>query len=98
MRVNWTAQALRRLQQLHDYIAKDQPLDARRFVDKLTQRTAELAEQSQTGLRVPKYAREDVRQVFEGDYRIVYRILSDRIDIVTVRHMARLLPSRMRDL
>lgn len=98
MRVNWTAQALRRLQQLHDYLAKDQPLNARRFVDKLTQRTAELAEQPQTGLRVPKYAREDVRQVFEGDYRIVYRILSDRIDIVTVRHMARLLPSRMRDL
>ena len=98
MRVNWTAQALRRLQQLHDYIAQDQPLNARRFVDKLTQRAAQLSDQPQVGLRIPKFPRDDVRQDFEGDYRIVYRILPDRIDIVTVRHMARLLPPRTRDL
>lgn len=98
MRVNWTLQALRRLRQLHDYIARDQPLNATRFIDRVTRRVDQLAAQPYSGGRVAKYARDDVRQIFEGDYRIVYLILPERIDIVAVRHTARLMPARMRDL
>jgi hypothetical protein len=36
--------------------------------------------------------------VFEGEYRIVYRIRVDRIEVVTVRHMSRLLPRDVRKL
>jgi plasmid stabilization system protein ParE len=31
-------------------------------------------------------------------HRMIYRILPDRIDILTVRHGARLLPERLRNL
>lgn len=98
MKANWTAKALVRLQQVHDYIARDQPINARNFVGRLTERADAIARQPHAGRIVPDYARQDIREVHEGAYRIVYRILADRIDILTVRHGARLLPRRLRDL
>ena len=44
---------------------------------------------------VEKYQRGDLREVIESPYRIVYLILPDRIDIVTVRDTRRLLPRRL---
>lgn len=98
MKARWTDKALFRLQQIHDYIAQDQPGNAQRFVDRLTRRAEAIAQQPRTGRIVPKYQRDDIRETFEGAYRIVYRILPERIDILTVRHSARLMPERLRDL
>jgi plasmid stabilization system protein ParE len=44
------------------------------------------------------YQRDDIREAYEGRYRMIYRVLPDRIDILTVRHGARLLPERLRNL
>ena len=98
MRVQWTAKALLRLQQIHDYIARDQPLNAERFVDRLTRRAEAIALNPRSGRAVPEYQSDDIRETFEGAYRIIYRILPDRIDILTVRHSARLLPTQTRHL
>lgn len=98
MTANWTARALLRLQQIHDRIALDQPLNAKRFVDRLTRKADAIAQNPLAGRAVPQYRRDDIRETFEGDYRIIYRVLPQRIDILAVRHGARLLPSRRRDL
>ncbi|HED52306.1 MAG TPA: type II toxin-antitoxin system RelE/ParE family toxin [Gammaproteobacteria bacterium] len=98
MTAYWTRKARHRLQQLYDYIAADQPLNAQRFVDRLTRRADALAEHPLRGQVVEKYQRDDIREVYEGRYRMIYRVLPDRIDILTVRHGARLLPDRLRDL
>lgn len=73
-------------------------MNAQRFVDRLTRRAEALAEHPLAGRVVEKYRRDDIREVYEGRYRMIYRILPDRIDILTVRHGARLLPERTRDL
>lgn len=44
---------------------------------------------------VPEYKHEDVREVIEGAYRIVYLILESRVDVVAVIHGARTLPSEL---
>lgn len=98
MRAHWTDKALLRLQQVHDYIAQDQPLNAQRFVDRLTQRAHTIAQSPRIGHVVSKYQRDDIRETFEGNYRLVYRVLPERIDILTVRHGARRMPERLRDL
>ena len=51
-----------------------------------------------TGRVVEQYRRDDIREVYEGRYRMIYPVLPDRIDILTVRHGARLLPERLRNL
>lgn len=98
MRVNWTLQALRRLQKLHHYIAKDQPLNADHFIDQLTRHAATLGDNPYAWPRVPKYKRDDIRYAIVGEYRIIFLILADQIDILAVRHTARLLTARLRDL
>jgi len=45
------------------------------------------------GRRVPEIRREDVREVFLRSYRIVYRVMSERIDIVTVFEGHRIFPA-----
>lgn len=51
-----------------------------------------------SGRRVPDYRRDDVRELIEGNYRIVYRILPAQIDVLAVMHLAQLLPTDMQDL
>lgn len=95
MKVAWTHKALLRLTQIHDHIALDQPVNARNFVDRLTQKASRIALTPSSGKVVSRYGRDDIRELYEGGYRIVYRIRTDRIDILTVRHSARLLPQRI---
>jgi plasmid stabilization system protein ParE len=47
---------------------------------------------------VPEYSRPDIREVFLYQYRIIYRILADRIDILAVVHGAKPLPTRWEEL
>ena len=98
MRVVWTDRAKARLRQIRAYVAQDQPLNADRLVDQLTRRVEQLAKQPHSGRMVDKYQREDLRELIEPPYRIVYLIGTERIDIVTVRDTRRVLPRRLSDL
>ncbi len=45
--------------------------------------------------KVPEYDRDDVREVLEYPYRIIYRTSDDRVDILAVIHGARQLPKEL---
>lgn len=47
---------------------------------------------TRSGRIIEKYQREDLRELIEPPYRIVYLIVADRIDIVTVRDTRCVLP------
>jgi plasmid stabilization system protein ParE len=47
---------------------------------------------------VPEYEQENVREVIEGAYRIIYLILPHQIDVLAVVHSARELPSSVENL
>lgn len=93
MRVYWTARAEIRLDAIQAYIAQDDPAAGLRVAQRILQRSAQIAEFPESGRRVPDYDRHDVRELIEGNYRIVYRLRGDRIDVLTVMHCAQLLPS-----
>ncbi len=48
-----------------------------------------------SGRKVPEYEAEDIRELIEKPYRIIYRIKSDQIDVLAVIHGARLLPEEI---
>lgn len=98
MMVVWTHRAKARLRQIHSYIAKDQPINADRVVDRLTRRVAQLVEHPASGQKIEIDSREELRELIESPYRVVYVVRSDRIDIVTVRDTRRRLPRRLDDL
>ena len=94
MRVHWTDRAKRRLKLLHDHIRKDSPLLAPRVIERLVRRSMQIGEVPYAGREVPEYQREDVREILERPYRI----LPDRIDVITVMHYRQLLPDDLTQL
>jgi plasmid stabilization system protein ParE len=98
MKVIWTPGAQQCLRKLHDYIAQDQPLTTARWIGRVLDRGDQIADQPRSGRVVPEYRWDTIGEVFEGDDRIIYRIRSQQVDVLTVRHGAQRLPQNTRSL
>jgi len=93
MNVSWTRVAQGHLRAIHHYIAADSPRHAQRVVDRITRRTEALKSMPRMGAEVAEYGDESIRELLYRSYRIIYRILPERVDVVAVIHGARLLPA-----
>lgn len=93
MTVSWTGNAISHLIAIYDYIARDSPFYAQGMIDRITRKTQQIGEFPRSGRVVPEYVQDDLREVIEKPYRIIYRILPDRIDVVAVVHGAQILPA-----
>ncbi len=91
MKILWTENAIDHLANIYEYIAFNSPTYARHMIDRITRRTEQIAEHNLSGRKVPEYDAEDIRELIEKPYRIIYRIKPDQIDIVAVIHGARLI-------
>ncbi len=92
MRVVWTAEAQAHLEGIYQYIHRDAPLYARRVVDNITSRSVQLSAHPHSGRIVPEYGELELRELIVFPYRLIYRVKSDRIDVIAVFHGAQLLP------
>ena len=88
MKVHWTDTAEGHLDALYAYIAQDSPQYAKRIIDRITRRSQQIAEFPSSGRRVPEYDLDQIREVIEGPYRIIYYIKPDQIDVLAVIHAA----------
>lgn len=94
VQINWTLQAKKDLKEIAEYISRDSKIYAKRQVLKIRNRTIILITQPYSGRIVPELQEEIVRELIEGNYRIIYKIVSNnRIDILTIHHSARDLQS-----
>ena len=100
MRVVWTDRARQRLREIQEYIAKDSPRAAPGVTRRLLLRSSQLAAFPRSGRQVPEYRRDDIRELLERPYRIIYMVLDaqQRIDVLTVRHYRQLLPGDLTEL
>ncbi len=86
MKVHWTSTAEGHLAAIFDYIAQNSPEYAKNTIDRLTRRSQQIAEYPLSGRKVPEYDFNQIREVIEGHYRIIYHIKSDQIDVLAVIH------------
>jgi len=84
MKILWTKEALLRLQEIEDYISKDNPAIAIEFVDKLITVAETLTDNPELGRVIPELSLEKIRELLYKNYRIVYLIKKSSIDILTV--------------
>lgn len=89
MNVHWTKTAQYHLAAIHSYIAQNSAEYAQHMVDRLTRRSQQIADFPQSGRIVPEYRLEQVREVIEGPYRVIYYITATQIDVLAVVHSAR---------
>ena len=89
MRVHWTDTAHEHLDAIYAYVARDSSEYALRMVDRLTHRSQQIGDVPLSGRRVPEYDMDQIREMIEGPYRIIYHIKSDQIDVLAVIHGSR---------
>lgn len=98
MKVYWTSEARLRLLEIHAYIAERSPRAAREVVARMLRRSRELASRPLVGRRLPEYPHDDLREVLERPYRLVFRVTGQRIEVVTVKHYRQRLPGSPKKL
>jgi len=98
MIVRWTDRAKARLRLIQQYIAEDSPQVALKVIDRVTARSQQLRNVPHSGRLVREYNRDDVRELLEKPYRIIYKIKSDQIDVLTVMHYRQVLPQDIKQL
>lgn len=96
-RIVWTRQSEDDLVDIRAYIARNSPQAADAFVARLIAATERLEQFPFSGEVVPELNRESIREIIHPPYRIIYRVASDLIEILTVYHSARLLGEELFD-
>ena len=91
VKIIWTPLALADLKIIHDYISTESHVYANRMVEKLIARVALLNSFPESGRMVPEFGQKSIRELIEGNYRIVYKIHPGHIGIARIHHTARLL-------
>lgn len=89
--VTWTEQAVDDLESICIFIARDAPRYAELFAVRVFEATEGLEEFPRMGRIVSEVGRSDLREVIVQNYRVIYRLLADEVEILAVHHGARLL-------
>lgn len=84
MKLFWTKEALLRIQEIEEYLSKDNPAAAVEFVDKLISIAESITEFPEKGRIVPELSLENIRELIFKNYRIVYLVKKNSVDILTV--------------
>lgn len=85
--VRFTQQSLDDLEEIAEYIGRDSVYYAGMQLEKLIRRTDILEKFPLIGRVVPELKIKSVREIIEGNYRIVYRLFNkDAIHILTFHH------------
>jgi addiction module RelE/StbE family toxin len=84
MKLVWTKEALLRLQEIDEYISRDNPVAATDFIDKLIFLAETIVDNPKKGRVVPELTLENIRELLYKNYRIVYLVKKSSVEVLTV--------------
>lgn len=88
-RIRWSPKAADSFEEVCDYISRDSKYYASIFARKVNAIIKNIPLFPKAGRIVPEYRDENLRERIFQNYRIVYRLKKDIIEIVTISHSAR---------
>lgn len=88
MILEFSSEAENDLEQIADYIARDNPRRALSFVQELRSKCEGLVDNPNGFALVPRYERHGIRRRIHGNYLIFYRVETAKVVIVHVLHGA----------
>ena len=89
MKVTWSPLAEQRALEAVDYIAKDRPQAAAAWLEELLDRVGRLDRFARRGRVVPEIGVPAYREILQAPYRVIYRVDTSRVVILTLRHWRR---------
>jgi len=92
VKVLWSPLAVERVSEIAQYIARDNPSAAEKWVKTIFSKVGRLKTIPQSSRLLPETGDQNIRELTHGNYRIIYRIEKIRVSILTVRHGKQILP------
>ncbi len=89
--VEWSITAQNDLNEIIDYIAQDSLEFALSFYDQVKEKLINLTEFPKIGRKVPELDDPNIRELILRNYRLIYRIQGEKIQIVRLIHGSRIL-------
>lgn len=86
MEVIFTDRFLDRVEECTDYIALDHIPTAIKWARGVFEQCHKLSDQPESGRIVPEFRRPEIREVIHGNYRLVYELKTNQIDMLTIWH------------
>jgi len=93
MKIQWSPLAVEQISEIADYIDMNSPMAAEKWVYSIFDRVEQVKDFSKSGRSVPEINRKDIRELIIANYRIIYRLETRVISILTVRHSRQILPA-----
>ena len=94
MRIVWSPRAQRRLLEYGDFIAQDNIEAARRWQEGIIEKVEKMQDFPEQGRIVSEDGRPNVREIFYKSHRIIYKLTSREILILTIRHSKQLIDEK----
>ena len=85
----WSQRARADLKSIHDYIAKDAPLNAKAVTREIVQRASTLPATPRVGRTVPELNVPNLREVPVHSWRVICQLRGEDLFIVTLVHRRR---------
>ena len=96
-KLRWTTQAVEDVEAIWKFIANDSDAYANLVVARLLESVERLENFPRSGRIVPELSDPQLREIIAPPYRIVYRVLDEAVEILTVFRASRLLPRTLGD-
>jgi toxin ParE1/3/4 len=78
------------LSNIAEFIQQDFLILAKEFVTRVFSRLEQLKENPEIGRIVPETNHPKISEIFHGNYRIVYRLKDNFVELLMIRHGSRL--------
>jgi plasmid stabilization system protein ParE len=82
------------LDKVYEFIAQDNTSAAKKMVNRIIKKVDTLSKNPERGRKVPGANREEIREVFEWEYRIIYRFETKKVSILSIRNFKQILPKK----
>ena len=92
MNIVWSPLAVDRASEIAGYIAQDKPSAAEKWTKTVFSKVEQLKTSPKIGRIVPEIRNNQFREIIYGNYRIIYRLETEQISILTIRHGKQILP------
>ena len=95
VKIVWTEISIEDLKEIFDFIADDSARYATITTQRIYKRAQEIIINPYLGRIVPEFNDKFIRELIEGNYRIIYKMKNEmQVDILRIFHSARLLKKK----
>ena len=85
MRITWSPLAADQVRDIASYIALDKPSVAEQWIDEIFGSVEQLTDFPKSGRIVPELKINNIRELVQGNYRVIYKIQETSISVLIVK-------------